>query len=377
MSRREQHPVELLRTLSSRVLPVLASARHGPIGIDIGRTGIRLTQLGASSKKTLTLRSAGHAPLDSDVPVSEQLTDLLRQTLASGDFSGRDAVLAMPAGQYRMLSVSFRPTQQQSDSAAVAALMVDRLDGPLQDYAIDAIPVRHAAPDGEKLALVAVSKRQDVMDILAATERAGLRPSVMEIAPVALRRLVRQLDGREDRMTLILNTGHEHSYLTLLHGRRLLLDQRIEFGETALIDELCQTLSLNVDHARSLILRTGLAHGASSPTGDHRVGETGMFNTLLEILRPRLLELVDHTDRAFMYAAAQTHGAGQARIVLLGALARWPGCASVVADMTQLPVTVPDASELLDQPDGDRTDLPMPRFAVSAGLALRGLVDDA
>ncbi len=168
--------------------------------------------------------------------------------------------------------------------------------------------------------------------------------------------------------------------MTLLSGRRLLLDQPLEFGETRLIQALCNALELDFEQARDLVLRTGLHSGATEPLAGHHEGETGIFNTLLEILRPQFLTLVDQTDQAFMYAAAQTRGGGDARIILLGALARWPGCDRVLSSLTHLPVSVlPGGPNSFVAPDTPARHIAAqrPEYAVACGLALRGLVDDA
>jgi Tfp pilus assembly PilM family ATPase len=132
--------------------------------------------------------------------------------------------------------------------------------------------------------------------------------------------------------------------------------------------------------AREIVMRTGLhPHCGIRMTG-HRQGETGIFNTLLEILKPELLHLVEEIDRAFMYAAAQARGGGETRICLLGSLARWPGVDRVLAELLNLPLSAlanPLAPFGADEPAfAEQASTAEPEFAVATGLALRGLVDD-
>lgn len=372
--------MQSLRNLVGRWAPATATQRVGPIGLDIGRSAARLLQFSTRSDGSLEVAGSAELKFKEDEQRLPTLFRSLGQIVRSNGLRGRGLTVAMPAGDYRLIPISYRPAPDQSSEAAIAGQMADRLDGDLSEYVIDAVPVRSAARDSEQQALVAVSRRDRVERLLDGLSECGLVPDVVEIAPVALRRLVSRLPGSQDGLTLIVNTGLERSYLTLLHGRRLLIDQAIEFGEAPLLERLAQTLSLTVPHARSMVLRTGLRHGHVGHPQDHREGETGVFNTLLEILRPNLTQLVDHTDRVFMYAAAQTRGGGAARMLLFGALARWPGCADVIGDMTHLPVAVPTMTDIAtrgDQYEHDGTVLPMPDYAVAAGLALRGLVDDA
>ena len=375
--------MELLRSLSNRFSPALNKARRGDIGVDIGLSALHFVQLGRGADQQFHLHARASAPIDGgyeSLSASPQkIRELIRLLLKKAPFSGRRAVVAMPAGQFRTMSINYRPRNQQSDEEAIAQLMTERLDGPLHDYVIDCIPVRSTARDAEKLAIVAVSRREEVMNLLESLHSAGLTVEALEIAPVALRRLANVVTSGPSDMTLMLNTGRQRSYLTLLSGRRLLLDQPLDFGESMLIDTLSSELDLAPDQAMDLLRRTGLHPGSGQLLVGHHEGETGIFNTLLEILRPHFTRLVDQTDQAFMYAAAQTRGGGDARIMLLGALARWPGCDRVLAAMTHLPVTVmpSEMSSFAPFAEGElTTGEPHPEYAVASGLALRGLIDE-
>ncbi|MEM6639647.1 MAG: pilus assembly protein PilM [Pseudomonadota bacterium] len=356
-----------------RWVPSLTQRNVGPIGLDLGRSAARLIQFRKGSDQRLHLAATASVEIQGHDNLYDTLGPKLKFALREGGFRGRRLVVAMPANDYRLISISYRRSAEQTHEQAIAEQMQDRLDGPMSDYVMDAIPVRSAARDAEQQALVAVCERQRALSLLACLDSAGLQADVIEVAPVALRRLVSKTHDGDQNLTLIINTGRDRSYLTLLHGRRLLLDQSIDFGETRLLQRLAESLDISIDQARGLIIRTGL-HGLDpSSIEDHREGETGVFNTLLEILRPALNELVEHTDQAFMYAAAQTRGGGSASVLLFGALSRWPGCADVLSNMTRLTVTVPDADRLID---GEHGDLHMPDYAVAAGLALRGLWHD-
>lgn len=375
--------MELLRRLSNRFTPALNKARRGGIGVDICLSAIHFVQLERAADGSVSLRARASTPIaggyDELRSSPQRWRELIRDALGQGRFSGRTSVVAMPAGKFRTMSINYRPRAQQSDEEAIAQLMEERLGGPLQDYVIDCIPVRANARDAEKLAIVAVSRRDDVMELLECFRAGGLAVEALEIAPVALRRLANVVAPGPSDMTLILNTGRRRSYLTLLSGRRLLLDQPLDFGESLLVDALATELDLGADQARDLLRRTGLHPGDGQLQDGHCEGETGIFNTLLEILRPHFLKLVDQTDQAFMYAAAQTRGGGDARIMLLGALARWPGCDKVLSAMTHLPVTLMPSETTSFAPfaAGEVASADAhPEYAVASGLALRGLIDE-
>ncbi len=356
--------------------------RHGSLGIDLSLRHLHVVQMRHTSDGRLALHARVCAPWDGSreetLASPARLRRLLTEVLSGGRFRGKRAVIGMPAGRFRTLSVNYRPRAGQSDDQGIAAMMAERLDGDLADYVIDYVPVRSQARDAEKLAIVAVSQRSDVLELLEAVRAGGLSVDALEIGPVAIRRLANALPDAESQMRLIVNTGRRASYLTMLSGRRLLMDQPIEFSEQRLLEALQQALDIDEASALSMVMRTGIHAGSGRLLTGHREGETGIFNTLLEIIKPELQRLIEETDRAFMYAAAQARGGGEASIWLLGALARWPGADRVLADLTHLPVTNLDnpLRAFSSDDDEDAADAAEPGFAVALGLSLRGLVDD-
>ncbi len=373
-----------LQQLATRLRPPLSRTRRGAIGIDLSLTRLHMVQFSKLRDGRISL----HAQASLKYPESrdellanaKNLKAFIHRGLAANGFSGRSVVLGMPSGTFRTISVNYRPQSQLSDDQVIAKLMAERLDGAISDYVLDYIPVRSEARDAEKLAIVAVSPRSEVTAFLDNMRNAGLEVSALEISPVAIRRLTTALPSETTDMVLILNTGVNRSYLTMLSGRRLLLDQPIEFCESRLLAALSRTLDISEESARNMVLRVGLDPGTERMPGDHREGETGIFNTLLEILKPEFMRLIEETDRAFMYAAAQARGGGDAKIYLFGSLARWEGADRLMARMTHLPVTtLPNPLSAFGNTGSDpdhQLALSEPEYAVAAGLALRGLVTD-
>ncbi len=370
--------------LAARLTPPLLRPKKGAIGIDLSLNRLHMVQFARKSAGNVGL----HAKISLDYPDSREsllsnvreLKRLVERGLSEGGFDGRKVVLGMPSDAFRTLSVNYRPQANVSDDQVLLKLMEERLDGAIDDYVIDYIPVRAEARDAEKLAIVAVSPRQRVTQFLNVMRAAGLTVDALEIGPVAIRRLTTALPSSTNGMILIINTGISRSYLTMLSGRRLLMDRPIDFSQERLLEALSRTLDIPEQSAMSMVERAGLQPASKGIPRDHREGETGIYNTLLEILKPEFHKLVEETDRAFMYAAAQARGGGDAVIYLLGSLARWDGADRILSSMTKLPVTtMPNPlrafgdSECSNEYGHASAE---PEFAVASGLALRDLVDD-
>jgi type IV pilus assembly protein PilM len=349
----------------------------GPIGIDFGLQSVHFVQLESINGAHPSLRARATVPFDGtrDEVLGDpaRFRSLIKTALASDRFKGREAVVAVPVGLFRTLSINYVAGPDQDDAAGVLRVMEDRLDGDLADFVIDFLPVKSRSKNNERLSLVAVSEREPIVAFLESIRRAGLSVAALEIGPVAIGRLVGALSEEDHtKNVLVINSGRQASYLTLISGTDLLFDQQISFGENALIRQLADTLDMSEDMARDLMMRGGAGPGRDpASTG---MDDPGLAETVSEILKPKFVALVDEIRRVCMYAAAETRGGGVSRVYLLGSLARWPGAEdllSMLADMEVAKIRDP----LLTFRHGENEqgdDTLSPELAVATGLALRG-----
>ena len=95
-----------------------------------------------------------------------------------------------------------------------------------------------------------------------------------------------------------------------------------------------------------------------------------------QIIRPEVTRLVDDIRRAYLYAAAETHGNVLGQVYLMGSVARWPGAAELITEMADVPARImPGPETLFPNGESDRIDDAGPDLAVATGLALRGLLN--
>jgi Tfp pilus assembly PilM family ATPase len=151
---------------------------------------------------------------------------------------------------------------------------------------IDYLPIRANPGDEERLTLVAIARKQQVIELLDLLSGAGLEVMALDIGPSAIKRLFSSLPGASGQETmLVINSGREVSYLTMVSGRRLLLDQQVEFGEEPLLRHLCEVLDIDATLARKLLLENGF--GSDGPP----TGETSLIQgrQVAETLRVAIL----------------------------------------------------------------------------------------
>ena len=143
---------------------------------------------------------------------------------------------------------------------------------------------------------------------------------------------------------------------------------------------ILDTLDISEETARQLVLRTGVNPGGHDDAVSHAIDESGLLNTLSEILKPQFMRLVDEVRRAILYAASETRGRGVTQVYLLGSIARWPGSDHLLGSLIGSNVAkIPDPLSVFPSEKGNEggaENHSAPEIAVATGLALRGMRQD-
>jgi len=362
-----------------------ATRRVGPIGLDVGTNALHLCQLGAAQADSYPVLARTSVPFTGsreellDSPVL--LKKLLKQGMRGQGFRGKHMVTALPPDRVRFTPITIK-ADEKNQAEAVLRMVSDRVEGDIGDYVVDYLPVRTSTGADDRLALAAVARREHVLSYLDALANAGFVVEALDIGPAAIRRALSVMyhKGGEGETILVVNSGKQHTYLSVIAGRRLLFDQAVGFGEDALLEKLQASLELSQEGVRRLIREHGFpANGEVS----HMMGGADGLNvpaTLLDILKPNFMSLVEEINRVLVFTASETRGRPIERIVMLGSLARWPGLSDVLCKL----VGVPPRNGLHDLEDcfddrsraaGDGEGL-FPEMSVALGLGLRGVVDD-
>lgn len=365
--------------------PENRSSKYGPIGVYLTQEQLHVVQLrrlnggeiGFQSRVSLAYPGTRIELLSS--PAATQ--KLIRRAMRSGRFRGRTVVSAMPPEQVRVMSIAYPANSAENEARVIAKLMADRLEGPLADHVIDYVPIRMSSRDGDRLALVAVSSLENVSNYLDRLGAAGLEVDYLEIGPLAIKRLIEWGPASSQKNNVIvINVGISASHLTTISGHRLLADQEIAFGEYTVLGQIAKSLTVTPNQARELVLEHGLdlTHGANSALdGD---GDLDISATLVEIIKPALLKLVNEIERAFLFADSESQGLGQRKLFVVGGVARWPGAPELLGKLVNMPVEILGRAHLpinSQSPEPESiNDQQAAEMSTAVGLALRGMMGD-
>lgn len=372
-----------LGAMIERLRGITAASIYGPIGLELGRERMNLAQLERDAEGKLRFRAQASVPYSGSrkeaLTSREDFKPLIKRALHSAPFRGKRVVTCLPPSDTRIMSITYDVAGSRDDAAALVQVMRSRLDGDLEDYVIDYLPVRSTPKDEQRLAVVAVARREKVVQLLDLLRKSGLEVEALEIGPAAIKRLVGALSMRRGpENVLIINCGHSHSYLTMLSGRRLLLDQQVDFGERQLIQRLCSELDMSENSVLVTLQRVGI--DAKFDPELTELSSTGLevSQVILDILKPNLLALVEEIKRALRYVTYETRGEPVHRLYLMGGFADWRGADRVLRRLIDIPVEkLPSPQEIFGsgpRSSGQSFAYGNSELVVATGLALRGII---
>ncbi len=374
-----------LRQWVERPRSASRASTYGPIGVYFTPEHLHLLQLetlddggiGLRSRASLTYPGTRAELMASPAAVRK----LVRRAMRASKFRGKNVVSAMHSDQVRVMSLTYPANAPGSVAGSIAKLMADRVDGALSDYVIDYVPIRMSSRDGDRIALVVVSRLGHVINYLESLGSAGLHVDFLEIGPLAIKRLIESGPASDQKdNVIVINVGDTTSHLTTISGRRLLADQEVQFGDQLILNAIAKPLDLATSVAKDLVFTNGLDPARKSSEGLDSAYDTDVAATLVEIVRPEFLKLVREIDRAFLFAESESHGDGRKRIFIVGGIARWPGVAALLGSLAGMPVESlgRDQMPFASNPESMETlsDQQAAEMSTAVGLALRGMLSD-
>jgi type IV pilus assembly protein PilM len=365
------------------LLPVInripRTNRAFSLGLELGLNRVNLVQMERTGNHTgiRAMASIAHPFSFEELQKDpHKLKASLKQAYAMQPFKGKRVVSCLPADQIKIITVAFRPIEGEKDTIPVVTELRERLKGELDDLVVDFMTLRQDEANSDKRdALVALAPRDKVVAHLDLLARSGLEVDALDIGPAALTRLVSHAGAIHAPgfpnlpNVLLVNFGADSSYLTVIWGRRLMLDRAVDFSENRLFSRLKQVL----DMPQELALRLLYEHAA---TPESNVGVPGEARKMVgEVLRPEINALLQEINKTLVYMASRTRGKSVDKIYLAGRVCNYPGIVTNLGAQLHVPVEKLDPVAVFGaQNTRFASDLgTMAGMALTTGLALRGV----
>ena len=354
----------------------------GCIGLDFALEKVNLVQLGELVSGNIALKSVCSLPYantrDDLLSSPKQIRSFLRSAISGTSFSGKKVVTSIPSNEVRIISINYQLNSNDNEEVAIINSLKDRVDEDLADFVIDYLPVRAKETDQEKLAIVALVKREVVIEYLECLRYAGLEVESLEIRPAAINRYIYSNLERDDYQDVLsINFGDLTSYITVTSGRRLLIDQQIEFGASKITESISKTLDIDEDAISDLACDYGFDDYSSHI--DSTLSSSENYSKILkEICKPEIDKLIDEINRVLLFSASENRGRSINRIFLLGCMSHWKGLDKYLQSCLKISTeSIIEPLSKIDDPYhvvADSNNVNTPELSIAIGHALRGLI---
>jgi len=376
-----------LDTLAGPVLHLIGKRANspkktGPIGFDVSHEKLHMVQM-ERTNSSIYIRAALSMPFSGG---RQQLfgsptafRKLVSTALRNRPFLGNRIVTCVPSEQLKLMMINYTCGKNDNEAEILLDSAIARVGGKIEDWVVDYLPIRaQANSDVDRVALVAMAQQTKQLEFLNTLKKAGLQVDALEIAPVAIRRLVTSLpNAKQYTNNLVVTFSRADRSITIFSGDRLLINRAIQFGEQEAVDRLTRELEIDCESATEMLYQYGVMSApAAVANGDIEIGAHEISKTIAEILKPMFLNLQAEVRKVLIYVASQSRGASIDAVLLVGSAARWPGTAPALEDILNLPVEALNPfSAFSGNPDSSIPgDLdPLAGLATATGCALRNL----
>ncbi len=342
----------------------LRPKRSGPIGVDIGSRSIKLVQFSADQSAVVdTSRWEWSPPTDADAETRRgQLVEAMKNAFEGRNFRGRNAVLCLSDRQLFLQNIRVPKAEGPALEMAVHQEIASRLPYPVEETDVkfwEAADIRQ----GETLlreVIVFACHRPILMELVNATQEAGLRPVAVDVEPAALlRSYIAQFrrDDERTQRTLIVHVGYSTTCIVIAQGEEALFIKYVDIGGRHMDECVSRALDMEMSAANAL-RRT---------QDDNQDAE--VVRSLGNAVRPVAEKLVKEAAMCVRYHSVTFRGRPLERLLVGGG-----ETSQYLVDLFAQRLAIPaEGSDPFRRIAADRERGRTGQWDVAAGLAMRDL----
>jgi type IV pilus assembly protein PilM len=375
----------------------LKSRSLRPIGLDIGRSSIKMIQLVMNSGR-ISVIAADKAPIDSSINGDEQtrrsfVVSAVKRMLDEGSFRGRDVVSCLPNDRLKITSLRLSETGADQIEQALRKEVVQRFglnpEEDVMDYML-AGDVQQGDEVKNEFILLAADNGT-IKSHIEMLEEAELRPVAIDTIPCALfRSFERTLRRQEDkeRTLLFVDVGSQFTTVVFGRGGEISFIKQIPIAGEKFNQEISAKLGVNISEAGMLrdkfrtdkvprLPASGLAE-AVCDGGEQRLDETTR-QVIVDAISAVAEELAKEISLCLRYYTVTFRGKRVERAIFTGGEAYESILLNVLRQQLTVEVEVAQPLRGFDLSgegvhvnfDSDRRGL-LCEWAVAVGLGLKG-----
>lgn len=315
-------------------------AGRSAIGLDIGTSGVRAAEL-SFGKSEITLEKFGQVALpegavrDGEVVNPDVVADAVKQLWAHTKFSSKKVVIGVANQKVivRQVDLPWMPTDELKKSLAFQ--VQDFVPMPVEQAVLDFHPLEElSAENGARVlrGLLVAASREMVHSSLAAVQKAGLSPVMVDLTPFAVIRSLADADhlGMGARVEALVDVGARVTNIVVHEGGVPRFVRILLMGGQDVTDAVAERMGVPQDQAEAIKQQLGL--GAAGDGMDVQAAQ--------RVVEAITASFVDEIRGSLDYYLASSGSAPISRLVLTGGGARLGGLAQRLQVTTRVPVEV-------------------------------------
>lgn len=348
--------------LKLKVKPVL--------GLDISTSSVKVLEL-TKTGTSYRARCYGVEPMPANAVTGKSVTDIeavgeaVRMACKRSGSRLKDTAVAIggPTVVTKVLNIpaGLTPREEEEQVQVIAGREVPY---PLDEVAwdFDFLPSANHEQDGNNVLFVA-TKKENVANLEAVLEYAGLHGYIVDAEAMALERAYGLLSGQlensgSDRTIMLVDFGASTTTFSVFDDNKIIYTRDQSFGGRQLTDEIMRRYSLSYEEAGRAKRRGGLPQDYQE-----------------SVLEPFMTDMGQQVNRALQYYyASTTEHASVDQVVVCGGCAAIPNVDSVIAEEVGISTCVANPFErvsLTGKAQAQGIEQDAPSLMIAAGLALR------
>ena len=341
--------------------------------LNIGASKATLAEYSLSGKRKLTLTAYGNGDLsgidvNDPAALSAALPPVLHEILRSKGIKPGPLVLSL-SGQ--TVFPRFAKFPAVGDAAKLDQLVGYEIEQnvpfPIDEIVSDC-QFLGTTPEGDKAALIVAAKLEGVRAVTESALSAGLKPTIVDVSPIAVCNALRYSNPGLSGCTVVLDIGAKTTNLIILEDEKI-YNRSIPVAGNAITKEIAQAFGCSMQEAEQLKVERGYVS-----LGGVTEDEDEVADQVSKIVRNVFTRLHVEVSRSINFYRSQQGGSAPARLFLTGGTVRLPQLVEFFTESLQVPVEfINPFAGVNVGPHVDTSELENDAFtlAESVGLALR------
>lgn len=339
------------------------SAKKLLAGIDIGADSVKVVEL-VPKKKGFALKGIAEEKMPADVVVDSSIFDhdkvaeVIKAALKKAGIKNNTSAIALKGNDVmaKRVTVPLDNAEEIEETFIWEAEQYIQMD--IEDVSIDYEIINVNPEMGQSEVLLAVARKELIIDYISAVEAAGLKAAVVDLESFAMQNLYEANYEVDEDTVILVNIGFSGTSLTFVRNGEYEFSRELVRGGKHLTETIAQKLGVSLEDADSM------------KSDKDTIDSNKELKEIVDMFTTQLAAEIRNSQEMFVSNSSQA----PVRCFICGGLSALPGLLEKVEASLGIDVSLFDPFARISAPVsalGEYGGDSVYKFNVAAGLALR------